>query len=72
MFLIQCKIRRSTDSVDLLNANHDSVMRPLYMRKNPNDTYYFYMCAQPFIKMQHPYDNTTIIHPLMYTYLYAI
>ena len=44
---------------------HDSAMRPLCMQKNPIDTYYFYMCARPFTKMQHPYDGTTIIHPLL-------
>ena len=63
MFLLQCKIRRSTDSVDLLNAIHDSAMYPLCMQKNPNDTYHFYMRAQSFIQMQHPYDNTFNIQP---------
>ena len=65
MSLSNAKIRRSTDSVDLLNGKHDSVMRPLCMQKNPNDTYHFYMSAQSFIQMQHPYDNTFNTHPFI-------
>ena len=34
MFLIQCKIRRSTDSVDLLSAMYVSAMNPICMQIN--------------------------------------
>ena len=61
--LSNSKIRRSTDSVDLLNANYVSAMSPTCMQQNSDDIYYFYMSAQPFTQMQHPCAESTILHP---------
>lgn len=70
MSLPKCKIRRSTDSIDLLNANYVSAMSPLCMQLFLIVLYNYYMSAQSFIQMLHPYDNTSSFNPYIYIYIY--
>ena len=54
------KIRRSTDSVDLLNAMYDQCHESNMYANNPIITCKLYMCAHSFVQVQHPYANSSI------------
>ena len=59
MYLPNAKIRRFTDTIDLLNTMYVSAMNPICMQIFPIIIHNIYMSAQTFNHMQQPNDSTT-------------